>query len=155
MRAFLFAFISIALLGCQYDPYAQVLTTTEPKAEDILGVYVLDRFELPPGLVSSNLNVEVDLHADGTFTATNVPPWATGVPNQDFSASLITGTGTWLKSAIGTLDPGHKSIWGISLSTSDKRNMAAEFTGEKPPYGLIFEIGDPDSGYAILLRRKQ
>ena len=61
--------------------------------------------------------------------------------------------------AIGTsrtivVDPGAHPIWGVYLRDPADKMMPADFTGKKPPYGLIFQLGDPDSGYAILMKKK-
>jgi hypothetical protein len=155
MRIVLLALVLVALAGCQYDPHADLYTTTEPKTQDIIGSYVLDRYDLPQDISITHRDVEVELHADGTFTATNVPPWKMEGPDKTFSASLLSGTGKWEKDTLGTVDPGSKRIWGVYLRTPGDRFHPAYFTGDKPPYGLIFTLGDPDSGNAVILKRKQ
>lgn len=154
MRTLLLILASLALVGCQYDPHANLYTTSEPKSDDVVGTYVLDTFHLPPQVGSAPQDVVVELHADGTFAATNVPPWMLEDPGTNFFRSLLTGSGKWEKATLGTLDPGQKRIWGVYLRTPDNRFEPANFTGDMPPYGLIFTLGDPDSGYAVILRKK-
>jgi hypothetical protein len=149
---FLF-FMSVLAISCQYDPHANLLTTSEPREEDVVGTYVLDRYDLPDSLTPKKPDTRVELRADGTFTAINVPPWKLGDPDVAFVSSFHSGEGKWDKSIMGTLDPGSKKIWGIYLRTGDSQFHPADFTGDKPPYGLIFTFGDPDSGNAILLKR--
>lgn len=143
---------SLALAGCrQYDPHAHLYTTSEPKTEDVIGTYVLDEFHLPPEAGNSRPEVVVDLHADGTYAAANVPPWEEfGTPGKNFFKSLLTATGKWQKRKPG-------SIWGVDFSTRalEPRVESAYFTGDKPPYGLIFTLGDPNSGHAVILKKKQ
>ena len=153
MRKMLFAFFLFALAGCQYDPHGDIYTTTEPKVEDIVGTYVLDRFDLPMDTSKIHCDVTVDLHVDGSFNATNIPPWGIGEVHTNFFSLLSSGNGKWEKSALGTLD-GSKRIWGAYLRTPDNRFHPVDFTGDKPPYGLIFTLGDPDSGNAVLLKKK-
>ncbi|MFN0198761.1 MAG: hypothetical protein ACKVT0_18595 [Planctomycetaceae bacterium] len=153
MRNILLVLAAVILAGCQYDPHGHLYTTSEPKDADIVGTYVLDRFELPADISIAHRDIEVELHVDGTFTATNVPPRNIET-DKAFFASLLSGTGTWEKDAIGTLDPGSKSMWGVYLQTPDDRFHSANFTGDQPPYGLIFTLGDPDSGDAVILKRK-
>lgn len=141
-------------LGCQYDPHAHLLTTEEPNNNDIVGTYVLDSYYLPNGSNIENCGIKVEIHANGTFSATNIPPWELGTPDANFLSSLISGTGKWEKSVMGTLDPGARKIWGIYLRADSNRFLPADFTGDKFPYGLIFTLGDPDSGYAILLKKQ-
>jgi hypothetical protein len=57
------------------------------------------------------------------------------------------------KSVMGRLDPGSKKIWGVYLRIKESQFHAANFTGDKPPYGLIFTLGDPDIGNAIILKK--
>jgi len=154
MRTLSLILVSLALVGCQYDPHANLYTTSEPKAGDVVGTYVLDAFHLPPEVGTARPDVVVELRADGAFTATNVPPWELGWPSTNFFASLLSGDGKWEKGSLGTLDPGQKKIWGVYLRTPDNRFHPANFTGDKPPYGLIFTLGDPDSGHAVILRKK-
>ena len=155
MRTLLLIFASLALVGCQYDPHASLYTTSEPKTEDVVGTYVLDALHLPAEVGSARPDVVIELHADGTFAATNIPPWDSSWPGTNFFGSLLSGSGKWEKDTLGTLDPGHKRIWGVYLRTPENRFHPADFTGDKPPYGLIFTLGDPDSGNVIILRRKQ
>ena len=154
MRKILFVLIPIALVGCQYDPHANLYTTNEPKVEDSVGTYVLDRFDLPIDTSKVQCDVVVELHADGTFAATNIPPWKMDDVTTNFFSQLLNGSGKWEKDTLGTLDDS-KRIWGVYLRTPDNRFHPVDFTGSKPPYGLIFTLGDPDSGYAVLLKKKQ
>ncbi len=153
MRNILLVLAAVILAGCQYDPHGHLYTTSEPKDADIVGTYILDRFDLPADISIAHHDVEVELHVDGTFTATNVPPWKTGTPDKAFFPSLLSGTGKWEKDALGTLDPSTKPIWGVYLRTPDDRFHPANFTGDQPPYGLIFTLGDPDSGHAVILKK--
>ena len=146
---------SLALEACRYAPHAHLLTITEPSRENVIGVYVADRFDLPPELVGKTAEITVELHRDGTFTATNVPPRSLYTPKPGFFESLLNREGDrWEIGTMGTLDPGAHPIWGVYLHDEFNRLMPASFTGQSPPYGLVFQLGDPDSGYAILLKKK-
>jgi len=155
IRIHLLAALAMALAACQYDPHAGLYTTTEPRDADIIGTYVLDRFDLPEEITIEHHDVEVELHSDGTFSAKNVPPWELTTPTKEtFFGGLLSGTGRWEKAPIGTLDPGGRQMWGIYLRAPGNEFHPANFTGAKPPYGLIFTLGDPDSGDAVILKRK-
>jgi hypothetical protein len=149
MRTFVFTVAVMILAGCQYDPHYGLYTTSEPKNADIVGTYILDCYDLPQEITIESCEIFVDLHSDGTFIASNVPPVQMDDPDKSFFSSLLSGTGKWQKSTIGA-DP----IWGVYLHSPDNRFETAFFTGTKPPYGLIFTLGDPDSGYAVMLKRK-
>lgn len=152
-----FACLCVLLLaGCQYDPFASRYATKKPDAEDVAG-----RYELVKQTVKTQGPVAlegrpcfVELRADGTFTATNVPPWTLDTPGTDFFQSLISGTGTWRIAKVGLLDNGlgkTKTIWGVYLDSKQAKFMPANLTGNKPPHGLIFGLGDPDAGQAMIL----
>ena len=153
-NTYLFIILLLALNSCQFDPHAQLLTTNEPAREDVIGTYVVDRILLPKNLIVGNLNTTVELHADGTFTAINVPPPIDFLPKSDFNSVLIQSTGKWEIGKTGTQDPGARPIWGVYLRDQSIKLLSANFTGEKMPYGLLFQIGDPDSGYAIVLKKQ-
>lgn len=139
--------------SCQYDPHAHLLTTTEPEAKDIIGTYVLDRYDLPSVSKIKHMPMRLELYADSTFRATNIPPWDLDSPDDSFFSDLLSGTGRWEKASLGMVDPGSKTIWGIYLRSKDRHFHPAGFTSDKPPYGLIFTLGDPDGGNAVILRK--
>jgi hypothetical protein len=93
------------------------------------------------------------LRADGTFEATNVPPRDVKFPGPDFLSTLVDGSGTWRVDVIGAVDDGWrtKKVWGVYLESSTARMAPAHLVGQRPPYGLIFSVGDPDSGEAMVL----
>lgn len=155
MRCWLPVLCSLLLVGCQWDPHAPLYTTAEPKTADMVGTYVLDALHLPPAARGAQPEVVVELRADGTFTAKNVPPWRVDPLDARFLASLVSGEGRWQKSPVGTRGPEGAEIWGVYLHTPDKGLLPAKLTGSKPPYGLIFTLGDPDSGHAVILSRRQ
>jgi hypothetical protein len=99
---------------------------------------------------------EVQLAADGTFTATNVPPFVFAAPPISSLTALVSGSGTWQLGGVGGVDNGwgkHKTHWGVHLKSQGARLESLGFSGDKPPYGLIFTIGDPDSGTVMILER--
>ena len=147
--------VSATWAGCQYDPHAHLLTTSEPRTEDVVRTYVLDALHLPSSVMGVGVRPEVwiELRANGSFSATNLPPWTSGGRGTNFLASLVSGEGRWEKGTLGTID-GRKTIWGVYLRTPDDRFHPAGFTGDSPPYGLIFTLGDPDAGEAVLLKRR-
>ena len=153
MKKSLLLLCTLLITACQYDPHANLLTITKPNRDDIVGTYVTDRLDMPPGLTRT-VDITVELHADGTFTATNVPPWKLDDPKDDFFSTLLSGTGRWELATMGQLDPGAHPLWGVYLRDGANRMAPAHLTGTEAPYGLIFELGDPDEGYAILLKRK-
>jgi len=160
MRVLPLAFILLPLIvGCQYDPYAHLFTTEKPQSADVVGRYSLTKQTVVAGGLSAMKGQSccVELRADGTFTAANVPPWDGDSPGTTFFDELRSGTGTWRIDNVGSVDDGHgplKTHWGIHLDVdSHVRLRSAGLTGKKPPYGLIFTLGDPDSGMVMILER--
>ncbi len=161
MKKAIFVVCAALLTGCLFpsDPHADSLTTTKPNRSDIIGTYVVDKVYLPSELSDRKLDISIDLRADGTFSATNVPSWTTDATKANFFPTLLSGDGKWELRIVGSVNPGGV-VWGVELQdpTEQKpdaqRMDSASCTGEKAPYGLIFTLGDPDEGNAILLKRK-
>ena len=66
------------VVGCQYNPYAPLFTTTKPKQEDVAGSYLLTQQTIVPGGLGilKGGQCALDLRGDGTFIVTNYPTWA-------------------------------------------------------------------------------
>jgi hypothetical protein len=157
-RARLLLGVMLLTLGCQYDPHARLYTTEKPQAEDVVGVYTLARQTVTrDGLaVLRGQPCNVDLRPGGEFTATNVPPWLFGSPGTNFFSTLLTGSGKWRIDRVGSIDNGGGSVqtqWGVYLDSPAAKFSPVGLTGQKAPYGLIFTLGDPDSGEAMILER--
>ncbi len=147
---------ALVLNGCQYDPYAHTYTTDKPEAGAVVGRYVLQDQTLVPGGASAMRGrpCEVVLAADGTFTATNVPPFDFSAPPISSLDELASGSGRWEVESVGSIDSGlggRKTHWGVRLGSAGHPMAFAGFTGQGPPYGLIFTIGDPDGGTVMIL----
>lgn len=143
-----------ALWGCQYDPHAHLLSNEKPTVADLVGVYVKDKCFIPAGYGAEPKEIEVELRADGSFEATNVPPWSVEGLEANFYGNLVSDTGHWVIERMGTIDPGGHPLWGVYLRGPGNRILPPHVTSSEGSFGLIFTIGDPDSGDAILLKRK-
>jgi hypothetical protein len=95
------------------------------------------------------------LSADGSLTASNVPPWDISSPGTNFFSTLVSGSGYWRIDSVGSVDSGGplKTHWGIYLNSKAANMMPPDLTGKKMPYGLIFTLGDPDNGNSLFLER--
>lgn len=149
--------VALVLYGCQYDPYAHTFTTEKPELRKVVGRYVLQDQTLVSGGLSAMRGrpCEVILAADGTFTAANVPPFEFRDPPIASLDSLVSGSGPWQIESVGSVDDGMgklKTHWGVRLGSMERPLTFAGFTGQDSPYGLIFTIGDPDSGTVMILR---
>jgi hypothetical protein len=45
-----------------------------------------------------------------------------------------------------------KTVWGVYLDSPSELGPA-HIAGRTAPYGLIFSVGDPDSGEVLVLKR--
>lgn len=150
---------AFAVAACQYDPHAHLYTTGKPALHEIAGVYRMTSETLLNSDLSEfgRRSCIVRLNADGTFEAANVPPWELVSPGPDFVARLRSGSGTWRIDSVGAVDDGWRSqrVWGVYFDSATVKLAPAHLTGQKSPYGLIFSLGDPDAGEALILSRDQ
>ena len=144
--------------GCQYDPHAHLYTTEKPKAEALVGYYKLTRQTVAKGEMPELLKdmCSVELRSDGSFSATNLPAWVDGFPGTNFFSTLVSGSGKWRVGSVGPIDNGGpplKTHWGIYFDGVSNKMESAGLTGSNSPYGLVFTIGDPDSGEAMFFQK--
>ena len=156
-----FAILALTLLvGCQYNPYAHLFTTTQPKQEDVAGSYLLTQQTIKPGGLGflQGQQCVLELRGDGTFNVTNYPTWteAFSPTNGQFVASITT-TGRWTCDTVGTVSDGttSQSYWGVRFSDADTQFDSLALTGKTAPYGLIMTYGDPDSGAVMIFEKKK
>ena len=159
MRSVLLLALMVLIQGCQYDPHAQLYTTDKPKESDVVGIYTLTSQSVTrDGLAAMHGRpCIIELRADGTFSATNVPPLLLNSPDTNFFSTLASGSGTWHFDSVGSIGNGAgavKTHWGISLDSAVVRFQPVGLSGAKSPYGLIYTLGDPDEGMALILERK-
>lgn len=159
MRSFLILALVI-LAGCQYDPYTSVYTTTQPKTNDVVGVYVPDTNTV--ALISKEghygpASPSITLLDDGTIIITNIPDWwlTFGEPRGGFDS----GRGTWSIQK-------HQDWWVLSVGFTDTTQFASltnkpgglgtemMLVGEKPPYKIHLTVGDPDAGRGMEFEKK-
>lgn len=144
--------------GCQFDPHAQLYTTAKPQPADVVGTYRLTRQTVTPdGLAAlKGRPCVVELRDDGTFVARGVPLMTVDGATPDFFSRLVSASGTWHLDGVGSVGSGRGSSqtrWGVTFDSEPAKVMSAGLTGQRPPYGLIFTLGDPDSGDALILEK--
>jgi hypothetical protein len=149
----------LACVSCRYDPYADLYTTQKPLSQDIVGRYKLVRQTVTrdglPALGERRPTVE--LLADGKFIAINLPPPAAPVRDASFFGRLLSASGNWRIDSVGGVDNGigrELTHWGVYLEASNADIEPAGLMGANPPYGLIFTVGDPDAGQAMVFERQ-
>jgi hypothetical protein len=158
MRPPVLLLLLLVATGCQYDPHAGLYTTVQPRPGDVVGTYRLVEQTVAPGGLGAleGRRCVVELHGDGTFRAEGVPLASADGADPKFFARLVAATGTWRIESVGSIarvSGPSRTHWGIVLDGPPERILPAGLTGQEPPLGLIFTIGDPDSGDALLLKR--
>jgi hypothetical protein len=156
MRALLIVSSVMCVAGCQHDPHAHRYATEKPPLRELVGTYVLKSETLLQSDLAelSGRACIVELHVDGTFRAENVPLRELKSAGPGFFGKLRSGSGKWRVDPVGTVDNGWqvKTVWGVYLD-SPARFTPAHIAGQRPPYSLIFSLGDPDSGEVLVLER--
>jgi hypothetical protein len=141
------------------EPY---FTTECPQSSDLVGCYTLKSQSVTPGGLSDlqGRPCEIELRADGTFTAANIPPRGLDPPFSNFASALLAGSGSWRIDNLGTsaafgtnFRKKYHRCWGIKLDSPVAKMHNINLTGQRPPYGLVFVLGDPDSDYTMRLER--
>jgi hypothetical protein len=152
--------LAVLLSGCQFDPFAHTYTTAQPDESKIVGHYQLVMQTLTTNGVAqfSGQLPSIDLRVDGTFSATNIPPWGISFPDTNFLITLVSGSGQWSIESVGSVDNGAtlQTIWGVRLDPSNGKAVFdfPKLMGTNSPYGLIFTLGDPDSGHVMIFGRE-
>ncbi|MCP4540693.1 MAG: hypothetical protein GY832_26440 [Chloroflexi bacterium] len=157
---------SIACCFCvPYDPIASQYVRHEPDPDDLVGSYVLVIQSLT-GEAIEDLQMEngdrvpvsrLVLHADGSFTAGNVPVWVSDWEDGvEWSVEKVESTtGQWNVDRVGSIGGGTGTsvpMWGLKLTSENQVKLAdyIALTGQEPPYKIVFRYGDPDSGDAMV-----
>lgn len=147
-------------INCQYDPYAHKYTNSEPKTEELIGTYYLDKnsviYNIPEfknSLKNEKTIPQIEIKNNGTFLAKDFPVFKNWDP---IFSGLITKSGKWNKSITGKVDLGNgeRNIWGINLSGLKQEFQRISLMNNEFPYEIIFGYGDPDEGNAIIFKRK-
>ena len=152
------ASLLLVLGACSYDPNAQLYTMTEPDPAEVAGRYVFDQESLPPDARGVYRESFVELRADGTFTAHELPMKTLllcGAFEVDQMRQRASGTGTWRVGGVGFVQPGNRQTFGVGLITDEPKLGPFRLTGDAPPYGAIFTFGDPDMGYCVRFGREE
>jgi hypothetical protein len=156
--------ISVLLLsGCHGDPYWDDYTRSQPQIQDMVGTYVLTEMDEQPvkdlkakGGKSVSVS-QVTLHADGTFSALNIPRWGTGDLHPRPILYFQSGSGTWRFRNGPAASNDNTIFWSVTFASTDVDLSTGypNLIGEKAPYTLIFNYAtDPDFAEAMIFKKK-
>ena len=162
-QAFFATLTVVALVGCQYDPWADRFLTRQPAEQDVVGSYAVDQASLQRSIKQSmsrsplriNPSARIILFADHRAEFSYVPEELI-----DGVSCSVTGRGSW---RLGKNDD-YITVWAFIADEEPnnrcKETLTSRFAeelhlyGTKPPYKLHVTIGDPDSGDAIQFERR-
>ena len=149
--------IAFIVSGCQYDPYADQLTTVKPQIKDVAGVYHFKYHTLNNKLKKEDFKkASIILNTDSTYTMTEVPDF-TGVVSDFKYKGAISTKGKWHFEIIGSIANGKdkpSDMWGIILTGVPTNLQSIGFTGKKAPYGLLITYGDPDAATVMAFDKR-
>ncbi|OQB88233.1 MAG: hypothetical protein BWX84_03191 [Verrucomicrobia bacterium ADurb.Bin118] len=155
----------LTLSGCQYDPHARTYTTEKPSVGDIEGEYELSQIYMESYAAGIREKIQalpspptVHIYSDGRLTASNFPYFSETRQGFEYRFEDFRPLDTtWKQAVVGGISDGSghiKDHQGIRLSGLPVYLSSPGFTGTKKVEGLIFGFGDPDSGDAIIFKKK-
>jgi hypothetical protein len=141
---------SIFFQGC-FD-YFDLLTAIKPKVEDVVGKYQL-KTHTSGGLASlKGKACFIELGANGKFEAKNILPSNYNSfmqTSEEIFSKLINASGTW------EIGPGavNQTAWEIDFKSDSSKAASIYIMGKKPPYSLIYIVGDPDTCEVMIFEK--
>ena len=137
-------------------PPPELYVVTQPKLEDVAGVYHLNRQTITPdGLaVLEGRSCQLDLRPDGTFTATNYPQWAPDTNPVPQIAGFISTTGRWRCDTVNINYNGHE-CWGVVFADAKVGIDSLALRSKGAPYDLMLTYGDGDDGTVMVFGKQK
>lgn len=148
------AIYGIALTGCQFDAFIPEYTKSEPRKDDVVGLYRIDpdtvnsfkaRHGVDPTLALLNFK------SDGSFELKDMPMcWHEYTCNGELQGA----SGTWRIRK-------HQEWWAVEMETRKLNGRKfglwseAMLRDQRAPYRIHFIIGDPDTGEALVLKKSE
>lgn len=137
-------------------PPPELYVFTQPKLEDVAGVYHLTRQTITTnGLAVLEGRVcQMDLRPDGSFSVTNYPRWS---PDDDSTephvVAFISTTGRW---SCNTLNISYRDrlCWGVVFVNADPQLDSLALRRKGAPYDLMLTFGDGDDGTVMTFGKK-
>ena len=129
------------------DPFVAEYVTDRPNEAVLPGVYHFKWQTLtdddPADFQGARITVEI--RADGSFSAENLPLWRETTAGQYQLERLATLNGNWRIEARGVVADGDsfRDIWTLNLGQPAGRT---HLTKAAAPHGLLFQYGTPHSG---------
>jgi putative transposon-encoded protein len=156
----LFYVVSLMLVGCQHDPWADRFVTAQLSEQEVAGAYLVDadsqkrQIKLPMSnsVLPIGASAKIVLSKDHTAQFVNVPE-----DYQGTKSCLVTEHGSWSLGKNDSFLVVSARIYNEETNSPCKGDFVHELMlyGTKPPYKLHATIGDPDSGDAVQFEKRQ
>ena len=160
LRNSLLHVVSLVLVGCQHDPWANRFVMARVSEKEVAGAYVVDadsqkrRIKLPLGdsVLPISASAKIVLSNDHSAQFVNVPE-----DYQGTKSCSVTGHGSWSLGKNDSFLVVRARIYNEETNSPCKGDFGYELMlyGKKPPYKLHTTIGDPDSGDAVQFEKQQ
>lgn len=137
-------------------PPPELFVITQPKHEDIAGIYQLTQQTITTnGLaVLEGRPCRLDLRIDGSFTVTNYPQWSPDSSAKPHVVAFISTTGCWRCDTVNISYNGHE-CWGVAFSDTHVGIDPLALRSKGAPYDLMLTYGDGDDGTVMTFGRKK
>jgi len=137
-------------------PPPELFVVSQPKLEDVAGVYQLIRQTVSTnGLtILGGRPCQLDLRSDGSFIVTNYPRWSAFSSTRPHVTDFISTTGHWHCDPINIIYNGHK-CWGVWFSDTKVGIDSLALRSKGAPYDLMLTFGDSDDGTVVIFGKKK
>lgn len=154
--------VTIALVGCQYNPFAHRFLKREPSVKEVVGTYSL--VEVYVDMVENGLNEKIrartpkpiiTLRSDGTAFLQSFPVFRETEVSFDYRFDGFEDIETrWEISPVGGVSSGGEdstTVYGLSFDFPESKSSFRwpTFTGDKRVDGMIFTLYDGDQGQIL------
>ena len=142
--------------GWPHVPSPKLYVFTQPKKEDVAGVYQLTQQTITTnGLaVLGNRLCQLDLRPDGSFSVTNYPQWSPMASTRAHVVEFISTTGRWRCDTVNISYRGH-DCWGVVFSDAQASIDSLALRSKGAPYDLMLTYGDGDDGTVMTFGKKK
>jgi hypothetical protein len=153
---FIFCLTGILFIRCQYDPYADDLTTVKPTKENLLGTYHFESQTVDNTMNDTCFSKAVITLTDSIhYEAHNMPYFKADTNYHYKYHGLVTMQGKWDIETNGAVadGAGGKETWGVRLDSMPYELRVVGLMQNTPPNKLVYTYGDPDAGAVIIFKK--
>jgi len=141
-------FLTLLMVGCHGVNSDELdFTRVSPNRADVVGTWVFASANFQNSGISQASHVHLHLLEDTTFSAVNLP--TPRIAKGEMKMAFSSGIGKW---AIRKEDSSFPT-WVVDLLFEDHHMESFHLRHQQSPYLIHLNMGDPDTGRALLLHR--